>query len=148
VTTVKVTDENITTAKLAIGDSVNAVLNSQDEAVSAIIDSGDGEVQQRTGTITSRGGPILINATWHGYIAIGAPFSAQIKLKRGIGGTILRTIDVTPTGLPGASQLTFTVIYVDTPGAGAVTYELTFEIVSGAAQVFRTDVSITLVDFA
>lgn len=155
ITTVKITDANVTTAKLAIG----ATVNSSDEATTETpnsITSVSGETQWETATLTSRGGTILILATAGGYVT--APLASgsvqfTLRLKRGFGGTLLRTIDGEALGShSGATADRFpwsvTFALLDAPGAGSVAYEVTAEITTANATLQRADISIVLVDLA
>lgn len=154
VTTVKITDLNVTTGKLADLSVTTAKLASQNVttgklAVGATVadsDSGtptinlDFNTTETTvctlGSVTSRGGPILIAGTIGWYLNIltgssGLPDQGNltVRLKRD-GSEIKKWIwSIAPTAaFAGEVQIPLpSLFYVETPAAGAYVYTITAE---------------------
>jgi hypothetical protein len=136
--------------KLAVGAAVNASTTAEATADNFFTTT---EEQMISAAITTRGGKVLVIATISGGATnlIATTGVATARVKRGVGGTLLRTMDQSfPAN--GTTQhqypLGMTLVTIDQPAAGTYTYELTIQAQDLSTNSYMSSCSITLLELS
>src|SRR5207244_2962804 len=123
VTTAKILNANVTAAKLAIGASTDARVGPT--AVSAAVTVTTEQTLVTLPSLTTRGGPVVINGTIAGFMnAATLSTAATFKLFR--GATLIASWTVTGQSASGtpAVPVAISPAFLDVPAAGSYVYKV------------------------